>query len=75
MDLDEYATQWLVGERLREKPARAAAYALLAADRIPVRRRARVIVGRALIRAGERVAGQIPAGTGAVARSQESTRG
>ncbi len=61
MGLNEYAVEWLIRERLREARATAAARALSASAHLPVRR-ARVVVGLALIRAGHWVAGQIPLG-------------
>ena len=63
-DLDDYAVQWLVRDRLRKTRPHP-----------PLSRRARVVMGRALIRAGHRVAGEIAAGTGTPARSRESTEG
>lgn len=62
MGLDEYAVEWLIRARLREARATAAARALSASAHLPLRRRARVVVGLALIRAGHWVAGQIPLG-------------
>ncbi len=74
-DLDDYAVQWLVRDRLGETRPQAATRALLGSARPPLSRRARVVMGRALIRAGHWVAGEIAAGTRTSARSRESTEG
>lgn len=58
MDLDEYAVQWLVRQRLRQARGKAATQAQFTSGPLPLHRQARVLVGRALIRAGHRVAGQ-----------------
>ena len=75
MDLDEYAVRWLARERLRGTRPQPAVQALLGSAHLPLHRRARVVVGRALIRAGHRVTGQITAATETPARSRESTEG
>lgn len=59
MELNEYFAEWLIRERLAEARACAARSALLDSA-LPRRRPLRVALGRALIRVGHWILGQVP---------------
>lgn len=64
MDLNEYFAEWLVRERLAEARALAARWALIDSVR-PPHRPMRAVLGRALIRVGHWILGQVPGYAGA----------
>lgn len=62
MDMNVYVAEWLVRERLREAERRAAESRLIAEAR--PRRPLRALVGQAMIRAGQWIAGRAALGAG-----------
>lgn len=62
MDMNVYVAEWLARERLRETERRAAESRLIAEARPP--RPLRAFLGRAMIQAGQWIAGRAALGAG-----------